>query len=71
MERPKYQSEMLAEVRRCLEERKGDWQEICDDLGISYHWLTKMAQKQIKDPGIAKVEQLHRYLTARFPREAA
>lgn len=71
MPAPEYQSEMLAEVRQMLEQQRGSWQEICADLHISYHWLTKMVQGQISNPGINKVEQLHKYLTARFPRAAA
>ena len=71
MTAPEYQSEMLAEVRHMLEQQRGSWQEICGDLHISYHWMTKMVQGQISNPGINKVEQLHKYLTARFPRAAA
>ena len=40
----------------------------CSDLGISYHWLTKVAQGQISSPGVNEIERLHKYLSARFPR---
>ena len=66
-----YEADMLREVRELLDVARGNWRGICSELGISYHWLTKVAQEQIASPGVNEVERLHKYLTARFPRRAA
>ena len=71
MNEPVYQSDMLREVREGLDRARGQWRPICNDLGISYHWLTKVAQGQINSPGVNEVERLHKYLSARFPQQAA
>ena len=55
---------MLAEVRQLLDMNRGKWPRIANDLGISYSWLQKVAQGQIKSPGVVEVERLHRYLRA-------
>ena len=48
-----------------LNERRGDWPEIASSVeGISYHWLQKLAQGHINDPGVTRIERLHAYLTA-------
>lgn len=65
-----YHSTMLAEVKDSLARAKGDWHQICDQLDISYSWLCKVAQGQIKSPGVNEIERLHKYLAARYPRAA-
>lgn len=66
-----YQSSMLIEVKEGLERARGEWRKICLELGIDYSWLCKVAQGQIDDPGVSRVERLHRYLVAVYPPEAA
>lgn len=65
-----YQSDMLREVREALGRARGAWRGVCDDLGISYHWLCKVAQGQIESPGVNEIERLHKYLSAKYPKAA-
>lgn len=55
---------MLEDVRAALYRRQGTWPQICRDLDLSYSWVCKMAQGKIADPGVGRIERLHRYLTA-------
>jgi hypothetical protein len=66
-----YQSDMLREVREGLNRARGGWRGICGELDISYHWLAKVAQGQISNPGVNEIERLHKYLSAKYPRKVA
>ncbi len=55
-----------------LNERRGDWPAIADSLdGISYHWLQKLAQGHIQDPGVTRIERLYQHLTSGTEETAA
>ena len=41
-----------------LSRRRGQWPAICRSTGLDYHWLTKLAQGRINDPGIKKIQRL-------------
>jgi predicted transcriptional regulator len=53
---------LLETVISALNERKGNWPSIASDNGVSYSWLTKLAQGKIPNPGIQTVERLYHYL---------
>lgn len=52
----------ITSLKASLEARKGDWPSMCKATGLSYHWLTKVAQGKISEPGLRKVEVLQRYI---------
>lgn len=58
---------MLREVIRMLQQRKGDWPAIAADVDETYSWLTKLAQGDIPNPGVNKVEPLYLYLLRSRP----
>ena len=53
---------LLDAVLAGLQDRKGEWPSIAKETGLDYSWLTKLAQGQINDPGIKKIERLAGYL---------
>jgi transcriptional regulator with XRE-family HTH domain len=55
---------MLERVVRGLQARKGTWREIAAACGVSYSWLTKVAQGHIKNPSIKQLEAVDSYLRA-------
>lgn len=50
-------------VRTALVRRRGDWQRIADESGISYSWLSKFVNGHIDNPGFGTLKKLHEYLT--------
>lgn len=56
------QSRMLRDVIRMLQERKGEWPAIADEVNETYSWLTKLAQGDIPNPSVNKIEPLYLYL---------
>jgi len=61
----------ISSIRTSLEARKGDWPRMCEATGLSYHWVTKVAQGKILEPGARKVEILRRYMAENPPRQPA
>lgn len=45
-------------IRSRLQARRGEWPAIAEATGLSYWWVMKVAQGQIKEPGISKAERL-------------
>lgn len=60
----------LTQIRNELQPRRGDWPAICTATGLSYWWLTKLAQGRIREPGLSKIERLQGYF-AEHPRPDA
>lgn len=58
------------EVRRLLGTRKGDWQVVAAQTGVSYSWLSKFFNGHIDNPGYATLKSLHEYLSQPEAREA-
>lgn len=55
-----------------LSERKGTWPEICNTVpGIDYSWLSKLANGQIPDPSVRRIQRLADYFRGivREPKE--
>ncbi len=45
-----------------LRARSGQYRSIAEATGLDYQWLCKMSQGKIADPGVLKVEALHKHL---------
>lgn len=54
----------VTEIRAALARRKGEWPTLCQRTGLSYWWLTKLAQGRIAEPGLGKIERLQKYFLA-------
>lgn len=52
----------VTSLRARLHSLRGEWPAICQATGLSYWWLTKLAQGRIAEPGIGKIERLQRHL---------
>lgn len=57
-------NDLIAEVTRLLEQRRGEWQQIAADTasGVSYSWLSKFANGHIDNPGYVTLKTLRDYL---------
>lgn len=51
-------------VRAALVQRRGDWQRIAEESGVSYSWLSKFVNSHIDNPGFVTLKKLHEYLSA-------
>jgi hypothetical protein len=58
------ESQLLDETWTLLAKRPADvtFERIARESGLSIHWLHKMSRRAIPDPGVVRVERLHRYL---------
>lgn len=52
---------LLETVLAELQTRKGTWPVIARKTGLDYDWLCKLAQGQIHDPGVRKIERLQKH----------
>lgn len=57
-----------AQLRAALESRRGDWQAIADQSGVSYSWLSKFANGHIPNPGYETLKKLHAVVTPELRR---
>lgn len=62
MDEPK--PDLLVATLRMLESRRGQWVAVCQATGLNYSWLTKLAQGQITNPTIQRLQTLHDHLVA-------
>lgn len=58
------ESNSLLDTTVHLLRERGRYREVADATGLGYDWINKLVQGQIKDPGVNKIERLHRYLSA-------
>lgn len=56
--------DMLGDVLRELDARRGDWVSISAASRVPYHTLTKIAQRNVVNPRIKTVQALANYFTA-------
>jgi hypothetical protein len=56
--------ETIAEIRKDLAERRGDYARICEETGLAYFWLSKFVRGVIREPGHSKIERLKQYIAA-------
>ena len=45
-------------VLQMLDARRGDWQAVAEQSGVSYSWLSKFANGHIANPGFATLVKL-------------
>ncbi len=53
------------EVRKALEERRGDWGRIAKRADVSHSWISQFVRAKIPNPGYATLLRLHAELTQR------
>lgn len=59
------ESDILAYVLGQLEATRGQWPTIAAESGVPYDTITKIAQRQIEDPKVSKLQRLANYFRAR------
>ena len=59
------------QVKTALAARKGEWQEVAKQTGVSYSWISKFMNGHIENPGFATLKSLHAALCVRKPRKKA
>jgi hypothetical protein len=55
------QETMFAFVKRRLDESKGRWPDVAKGSGVAVSTVRKIAQGQIADPAVSKVQELSDY----------
>ena len=65
------ETSLLDYVLESLEKSRGRWPEIAKASGVPYHTLTKIAQRQIENPGIKHIQQLADYFQQNASARAA
>ncbi len=58
------ETDILDYVLVKLEQSKGRWPAIAADTGVPYDTITKIAQRQIEDPKVSKLQTLANYFRA-------
>lgn len=58
------ETDILVYVLAQLEATRGRWPTIASESGVSYDTLTKIAQRQIEDPKVSKIQRLANYFRA-------
>lgn len=59
--------DLLAETRRLLRGHGETLADVARNAEVGEHWLRKFSQGKPEDPGVLKVQQLYRYLSAHEP----
>lgn len=54
-----------AAIKAGLESARGEWQQIAEQSGVSYSWLSKFVNGHIENPGIETLRKIRRCLEAR------
>jgi hypothetical protein len=64
LDNPDTTESLLERTKILLQQRGGlTLREIAAGAGVGYEWLRKLAYNGVDDPGVARVERVHRYLT--------
>ena len=58
------------DVRAALMRRRGNWQTVAKESGVSYSWISKFVNGHIQNPGFATLKDLHKYLGAPTPTDS-
>jgi transcriptional regulator with XRE-family HTH domain len=56
---------MYEHVVRRLQESKGGRPTIARETGLSLRTISKIARREISDPGVSQIERLHQYFLSR------
>lgn len=56
-------SDILADTVKLLQRTKLTRREIAEQTGLGKDWLDALALGSIHDPGVRKIEKLHRFLS--------
>lgn len=59
-----------SEVRVALEQRKGEWQTVARESGVSYSWISKFMNGHIKNPGHTTLKDLKEHLATKRKRKS-
>lgn len=65
------ETDLLTETQHLFEVAGVAIPEISRDTGLKQRWLHRLFKGDYQDPGVRKIEKLHRYLSARVPNKAA
>lgn len=59
------ETDLLDYVLAQLEATRGQWPTIAKEADVPYDTITKIAQRQIEDPKVSKLQKLANYFRAR------
>jgi transcriptional regulator with XRE-family HTH domain len=52
-------TDLDAEVKELLEQRRGDWKRIAEEADVSHSWISQFVRNLIPNPGYATLKKLH------------
>lgn len=55
---------ILSFIQDYLETQRGSWPKIAEEAGVTYTWITKVAQGAIANPGIRDIQKLLDHIVA-------
>jgi transcriptional regulator with XRE-family HTH domain len=55
-------SPLDTEVRELLDSRRGTWQQVAEDCGVSVSWISKFVRSEIVNPRYHTLVKLREYL---------
>jgi transcriptional regulator with XRE-family HTH domain len=55
---------LLPQTYRLLDATNLTYRQIAEGCGVDVNWLMKFKQRQIKEPGVTKVQLVHDFLSA-------
>jgi transcriptional regulator with XRE-family HTH domain len=55
---------LLPETYRLLDATNLTYRQIAEGCGVDMNWLMKLKQRQIREPGVTKVQRVRDFLTA-------
>lgn len=57
--------DILQFTKTYLEVNRGTWPQIAADSGVTYTWLTKVMQGNIKNPGVLELQKVIDYIESK------
>ena len=55
---------LLPQTYRLLDSTNLTYQQIADGCGVTKHWIMKLKQRQIEEPGVKKIQLVRDFLAA-------
>lgn len=57
-------TDLDSEVKRLLNEKRGEWPRVCERAKVSHSWISKFVRGGIPNPGFTTLKKLHDALTS-------
>jgi len=62
---------VIDHTRQAIHDRKGQWNRIARDTGLSFGWVRKFAVGQVENPGVLTLEKVRHWLASQEQKGSA